>query len=180
MTCPSLETVAAWLLGELSDEEGAAFEEHYFGCEACFDRAERMQKLVLKLESALPPILTADRLVALETRRGSLPTVHVQPGDSGTVRLGGENSMAVWVLHCELTGVTRVDFEARRETGEPFFDFQDVPFDVERGQVLLPCHLHYYRARSAEPRFFVRLSARDSSGSRPLGEYLLNHEFENA
>ena len=179
MTCPSLETVAAWLLGDLTDEEGSAFEEHYFGCEACFDRAERMQGLILKLETALAPILTANRLATLETRRGSLPTVHVQPGESGTVRLGGTHSLAVWALHCELAGVTRVDFEAQRETGEALFTFRDVPFDAERGQVLLPCHVHYYRVPSAPPRFFARLNARDSSGSRPLGEYLLNHELEN-
>ena len=66
MTCPSLETVAAWVLGDLTDDEGAAFEEHYFGCEACFDRAKRMQELIQKLETSLPPILTADRLAALE------------------------------------------------------------------------------------------------------------------
>ena len=178
MTCPSLETVAAWVLGDLTDEEGAAFEEHYFACEACFGRAKRMQELVLKLETALPPILTADRLAALESRRGSLPSVHVQPGESGTVRLGGANLLAVWVLHCELAGVTRVDFEARSETGELYFTFQDVPFDAEHGQVLLPCHVRL-RELPYDPRLLARLSARDASGSRPLGEYLLNHEFES-
>jgi len=179
MTCPSLEIAAAWLLGDLTDDEAAAFEEHYFACEACFDRATHMRELILKLETALPPILSADQLAMLEASRRSLPVVHVQPGEGGTVRLGGTHSLAVWALHCDVAGVTRVDLEARRETGEPLFTFRDVPFDAERGQVLLPCHVHYYRAPSADPRFFARLSARDSSGSRPLGEYLLNHEFEN-
>ena len=36
MSCPTLETAAAWLLDALTDSESEAFEEHYFGCERCW------------------------------------------------------------------------------------------------------------------------------------------------
>ena len=88
MTCPALETIAAWLLGELDSDETVRFEEHYFGCDACLARAERMERLIGEVATSLPLFLTETRRRRLEGERPGLPIVPVEPGGEGTIRLG--------------------------------------------------------------------------------------------
>lgn len=178
MNCPSLEMVAAWVLDELPEQEGEAFEGHYFACASCFAHAQRMQRLRQQLETSLPPMLTRERHRTLEGQHAGLPSVHVQPGQPGTIRLGARTPIGVWIMHCDLTGVARVDFEGGNAGSDPYATFADVPFDAERGQVVMPCHLHY-RAMSADPQLHVRLISAEPQGPRLLGEYILNHVFEN-
>ena len=42
MTCPNLETIAAFTLDELGEEEELTFEEHYFACDGCLAQIQRM------------------------------------------------------------------------------------------------------------------------------------------
>lgn len=178
MTCPTLETCAAWSLDELSEAEGQAFEAHFFGCARCFAHAQRLQGLIASFRNAIPSFLTTERHQKLAATRSSLPAVHVAPGDQATIRLGGDAPVAVWVMHAELSNVERVDFEARAADGSLLFAVPDVPFDRERGEVLLACQIHY-RALPMGPGFVGKLSARQGSETRVLGEYGLNHVFES-
>lgn len=178
MTCPTLETCAAWSLDELSETDAEAFEAHFFGCTRCFTHAQRLQRLVVGLRSALPPFLTKERQKNLAATRGSLPAVHVAPGEQATIRLGGSTPVGIWVMHAALADVERVDFEARAADGSLLFAVSDVPFDRERGEVLLACQLHY-RALPMGPDLFAKLSARHGAETRVLGEYILNHEFDS-
>jgi hypothetical protein len=178
VTCPALETVAAWVLDELPEEEGEAFEAHYFGCASCFANARRLQQLKQQLQASLPPVLTSQRHRELTAERQGLPAIHVQPGEQATIRLGHTNAVGVWVMHCRLDGVTRVDLEARGPDGQLFFTERDVPFDADRGQVVLACQVHY-RALPMGPLFQARLTSVEVEGPRLLGEYMLNHEFES-
>jgi hypothetical protein len=72
-----------------------------------------------------------------------------------------------------------VDLEAHGAGGQVLFELHDVPFDVERGQVLLACQLHY---RSMPEVHQMRATLRATSGAarRELGQYILNHQFESA
>lgn len=81
-------------------------------------------------------------------------------------------------MHCDLKGVAAVDLEGRGPDGELYFSFADVPFDAERGEVVMPCQVHY-RLLPGGNVMHTRVTSRDASGSRLLGEYVLNHVFEN-
>lgn len=176
MSCASLETIAAWALGELPEAQAEAFEQHYFGCSACFARAEQMQALSESLRRALPPVLTGSRSRALESGLPGLVQAHVKPGEKGLIELGSQRPVGVWYLHCNLEGVARVDLEARSLAGEALFAFRDVPFDAERGVVAMPCHLHY-RSFGMDPLFQARLTSVEPAGSRLIAEYALDHQF---
>ncbi len=178
MSCPSLETVAGWALDELPEQEAEAFEAHYFGCASCFARAQGLLKLKEQLETALPPVLTRQRREALQTAAPTLPAAHVRPGEQATLRMGGASPVGLWVMHCGFQGVSCVDLEGRGPDGELFFAFADVPFDAERGEVVMPCQWHY-RLLPGGNVIHARLTSRAADGARLLGEYVLNHEFEN-
>jgi hypothetical protein len=178
MTCPTLETCAAWALDELSEAEAEAFEAHVFGCERCFAHAQRLQQLTADFRSMLPAFLTKERQQRLEATRSSLPAVHVAPGDQATIRLGDSAPVGIWVMHAALSDVERVDFEARSADGSLLFAVPDVPFDRERGEVLLACQIHY-RALPMGPDLFAKLSTRHGAQTRVLGEYVLNHVFDS-
>jgi hypothetical protein len=178
MSHPTLENIAAWVEDLEDAGESEALDLHLLECDSCSAQAERLQRLVAHLREALPPVLTDARHRALVTTRPGLPAIHVEPGQTGVLRLTGAEPLGVWVMHCDLSGVTRVDIEARSADGRLVFALADVPFDAERGQVLLACQLHY---RSMPPllRATVREAAAGDAPPRQLGEYLLDHQFEN-
>ncbi len=179
MSCPSLESVAAWLLEELPQSESALFEEHYFECDTCLGRADRLERLLEQLRSSLPPILTSGRRRAFGANYPRLPAVRVDGGQRATIHLGPRARMGLWLMQAPLGQVARVDFEARAPSGELLFALTDVPFDEQRGEVVLACQTHY-RALAMPNELHVRLTATGPDGSRsPLGEYILNHEFES-
>lgn len=177
MSCASLETIAGWWLGDLTEAEQGSFEAHYFGCQRCFERAAWLQRVHEQLVNGLPPLLTAARRAALAAARPTLPAIHVEPGQEGVLQLSQRAPIGLWVMHCELGGVSRLDIEARTVTGERMFAFSDVPFDAERGEVAMPCHVHY-RAFEMDPLMCTRLVSHEAGGLRVLAEYRLNHQFE--
>lgn len=178
MTCPPLETAFAWALDELARDEAERFEEHYFGCDACFKRAEHAERLVANLAASLPPLLTRERRQRLEARHGSIPAVRLEPGERGTLHVGGPTGLGMWVMRAPLHDALRVDFEARSLEGELLFSFRDVPFDAEHGEVLLACQVHY-RALETPPNFRVSVRATDRAGAERVAEYTLDHEFDS-
>jgi len=179
MTCPSLETCAAWALDELNEADQQAFEAHFFGCTRCFTHAERLARLVAGLRSALPSFLTTERRRRLTATRGSFPVVHVAPGERATIRLSDGVPVGLWVMHAALGDAQRVDFEARSADGSLLFSVADVPFDAERGEVVLACQVHY-RTLPMGPDLYGKLSARQGAETRVLGEYVLNHVFDSS
>lgn len=172
MTCPRLETVAAWSLGDLSEAENDAFEAHWFSCERCAARSEKMLALTRFLGQLTAFFLTGDRRKRLEAA-GPLVAVEVPSGGTGRLSFG-DRDIALWILRADLAGVERVDCEFVYE-GTPFASFPDVPFDAERGELTLVCRTHYEAVAPA--RFNVRLTARTEAGQKPLGEYVLDHVY---
>lgn len=177
MSHPTLEALAAWVEGLEEADQSEALDLHLLECAACAGQAERMQQLVARLRGSLPAVLTEERHRALLAARSHVPATHVRPGQVGSLSLSDADAVGLWVMHCDLTGVARVDLEARGESGQLLFALNDVPFDQQRGQVLLACQLHY-RAIPDAGRMHATLSARGSDGSRALGEYVLDHRYE--
>jgi hypothetical protein len=173
---PSLEAIAAWCLGELDPPAAERFEEHYFRCDACFQRARHMQRLIEQLRASLPPLLTADRRSALESSQ-PVRAVRVPAGARATLHMSASAPLGIWVMEAPLEQVTRVDFEARSREGALMFALSDVPFDVQRGEVVLACQLHY-RALGLDEEMHVRLTGTSSSGRHAIGHYILDHRFD--
>jgi hypothetical protein len=174
---PTLETIAAWCLGELDAAGAELFEEHYFTCDGCFQRARRMQDLIEQLRASLPPILTAERRRALE---GSQPlrAVRVAAGARATLHMSANAPLGIWLMQAPLEQLTRVDFEARSREGALMFALSDVPFDVQRGEVVLACQVHY-RALGLDQEMHVRLTGTGPSGRHAIGDYILDHRFDD-
>ena len=178
MSCPSLEIVAAWILGELSESEADAFEEHYFGCDVCLERAEGMERLVGQLGASVPFLLTPERRRALEPKCRT--TVPVEVGAEATIHLGPRAELGFWVMRAPLEQANTVDIEARDANGALLFAFEDVPFDRERGEVVLACQSHYRALHADGGAMRVRLMLTGDAGKRPVGDYVLHHVFESA
>jgi hypothetical protein len=176
MSCPALETVAGWCLGELSEAIGESFEEHYFSCERCLEQAARMLLLVQQVRASLPPVLTPERRRALEAARPALPAVRVGSGQRASLHISAYAPVGLWLLQASLEEVTRVDFEARSADGALLFALPDVPFDAARGEVALACQLHYRALPGTQ--MYARLTAEGPGGRQQLGQYFLDHVFE--
>jgi len=179
VSCPNLETVAAWTLDELAPDAAEAFEEHYFGCDACLAQASEMRRLITELGAALPPILTGERRRALAASHPGHSVVDVHPGETAALTLGTAAPVGLWVMHAPLAGVERVDVDARDPSGAALFSLKDVPFDATRGEVVLACQLHY-RGLTGSGRVQVTLTATDVRGAVAESAYVLEHFFESA
>ena len=174
MTCPSLDVIAAFALDELDEPELARFEEHYFECDACLRRAERMHTLVAQLRAAPPPVLTAARRKQLEDA-GGVRISRVDPDQRAQLELGPDAEVGVWLMQAPLADATRVDLEGRTPEGSLVFSFADVPFDAERGQVALLCHLHYRGLGG--PELHVTVTVQGRTDEARVTRYVLDHAF---
>lgn len=178
MSCPGFELAAGWVLGELESAQAELLEGHYFECDACLARVEQLEQLVKLLGGSLPPILTPQKHRELKALYPGLLAVTVAPGQRQTIHLGAGSPVGVWVMRASLGSAERVDFEARDPDGGVLFAMSDVPFDADRGEILLPCQLHY-RSIGGPVEMHVRLTVTEPDGRRPVTEYVLDHVFEN-
>jgi hypothetical protein len=178
VSCPPLELVAEWCLGELPEAAAESFEAHYFTCDRCFGQAARMMTAVEHLQASLPPVLTVERRQALEAREPRLQAQRVAAGERATLCLNDRQRLGIWVMLAPLAEVTQVDFEARSPEGELMFALNDVPFDANRGEVVLACQIHY-RALPMPTEIHVRLTATGAGASQELGRYILDHQFDS-
>lgn len=175
MSCPSPETAAAWLSNDLSEEEAERFEEHYFACEACFERATAIERTRNLVQAALPAVLTPERRRALE--HGNAVAVPVAPNERRVMRLDALHPVGFWLLRAELADAARVDLAAFDPTGVGVLSLRDVPFDAKEGAVALACQLHY-RGLTPENQLHAELTVVDVNGAeRRYGGYVLDHDF---
>jgi len=177
MSCPSLESLAAWSLGELGEEEASTVEEHLFACDRCAGRTSQMQALVFRVRSLVPPLLTAERRRKLESAVNPLPKVVVLAGSSANIYFDKNTEVGFWLMKADLDGVVRVDCELLLADGAPYQSFPDVPFDAGRGEVVLACQIHY-RTIGSPGDIVARLTSRDRAGGERVAEYRLHHFFE--
>lgn len=177
MSCPSLERLAEWFLGASDEEESNRVEEHIFSCDRCADRATRMEALVQRLRTALPPVLTPERRKSLEEGARELPVTAVSPGTSATLLFEKGSEIGFWLMQQDLSGVERVDCQLLAEDGSPLFSLPDVPFDAERHEIVLACHVHYRLTGPAD--MVARVTSVDAAGERRTTEYRLMHRYSD-
>jgi hypothetical protein len=175
VTCPSLERLGAWFLDAAEDDESGRIEEHIFSCDRCAGRAERLEALIQRLRSALPPILTPERREALERAVADLPKTPVSPGETATLEFRKGTEIGFWVMHHDLSGAERVDCQLLGSDGSALVLLPDVPFDADRQEVVLACHVHYRNLGTEDVR--ARLTSFDGTGQTRTAEYRLIHRF---
>jgi hypothetical protein len=179
VSCPTPETAAAWLLGELAETEAEAFEQHYFECTACFESVQRLERTAQVLSVALPFTLTRARRDALVART-PLRSVSLQPGERATLQLSADEPAGLWVMCFTGPTVERVDLEARSASGQMLFGLADVAFDAEQGRVYMPCQIHYQYVFPNASTLVVALSSPEAGGgARELGRYILDHHYDS-
>ena len=85
-----------------------------------------------------------------------------------------DDELLVARFHAPLDGVQQVDAVLRLSIADAEYRAQDIPFDVERGEIVMMPKIAVVRTLPAHV-VAVELFAHDAGGERPLGRYRLNH-----
>lgn len=176
------ETVIAYHVGELSDDDGERVEAHYVGCAHCAERLE----VVALLERGVIDLVHGGGLMVVSTMamveraraRGIVVREYrTDPGEHVHCT-GGPNDDFVVTRYGGLAGVTSVDVHFRGAVlGSDqiiTMEHPDAPVDQRTGDVVLvaPGALN----RGMPPlEIEVRLTVRGADGSREVGPYYYHH-----
>lgn len=176
--CPSYETLAALWAGELDESQAAMIEEHVFGCDSCAAAMERLARVVSALREKLPFVIShahRDRLAAVGTR---ILVTNLDPAPdrqaTKSARFTPDVDLLVHALRCELANADRVDVEIASPTGTPRYLLEAVPFDREKGEILVACARHYEPIFTAGDPIFTA-HAVEAGKRRSLGDYVVAH-----
>ena len=175
--CPQFETLVALWAGELREPKAASIDEHLFSCDACAAASERLAHVIVGLRAMIPFVIShahRDRLVSSGTR------VLVTPIDPGTdpgarkrARFTPDVDLLVFALRGDISRAERVDVDIASPTGSPRYTLEGVPFDREKGEVLIACQRHFEGMFPADPIFSVH--AVESGERRTVGDYIVTH-----
>lgn len=172
----SFETLVALWAGDLPEHEASSIEEHLFSCEACADSSQRLARVMEAFDEAIPPVISAahrDRLAASGMKLLHTPCA---PGEEPTARFA-DNDFMIHVLKGDLRDAERVDLEVFDEE-HTITTMENVPFDRDRGEVLIACQRHYETLFGADhdPRF--RLWAQRGTERKKVGDYHVIHVWK--
>lgn len=158
-------------LGELD-----ALELHLMSCAECSASSARVAAITETIRAFIPHVIDGARLADLRAkglrilenpvRRDERREVYFPPDvDLLIHRLGG----------LDLRDARAVRLRVLREaTGETMVDVGDVPFDRDRGELLVACQQHY----SVFPRdVLFEVSTHRRSGAVELVRYSVPHRF---
>jgi len=172
--CPSSERLVAYCCAELAEAEEEAFEEHFFGCASCAFEAESLARVIKALRSATPAVLGRSAFEALQRRAYPLAVNPMLPGQHANVHYPAPGHLLIHRLSgLDLTRAQRVDVALETSVGERFGTLEDVPFDADRGEVLLACQAHY--AEMFPPDVVFVLQAVGTAGPDELARYSVLH-----
>jgi anti-sigma factor RsiW len=140
----SPERVADYLSGLLDERSDEELEAHLFICGSCTVEAEKLAGLAVAVHRAVPTVLTAERVEALE-REGRIAEVKpVSPGHTVEARFPPAEKLLVLRLGgSDLSRARRVDVDLLDLGGRVVARLEDVPFDGVRGEVLMACQSHF-------------------------------------
>ena len=138
------ERLADYLAGLLPNSDSDDLEEHLFSCDRCARESERLFGLAAAVHEVVPAALTLERFEEL-SRDGRIATVNpMSPGQVAEVRFPPEGKLLVHRLGgSDLTRARRVDVSFLDLEGKALARYDDVPFDRERGEVIIACQSHF-------------------------------------
>jgi len=170
------ERLVALSLGELSEEETLAAEEHVLGCSECASALERLVELregvVVATRSGRAPFL-AGHVLAERLDREGLVTRRYEVDSGGEVActVGARDVYTLVGLGFDAEGVRRIDLSLGSPDGSCI---RDVPFDPERKEVVYLQPAEFIRTLPSRRKTF-RLFAVDGDESALIGEYVFDH-----
>lgn len=174
-----LETLVAYWVGELDEEDTQRVDEHLLGCEPCGAELEGVIALGEGVRRAfgagLFGTVVGSRFTQTLAERGlRLREYRVERGGSVNCSIGPDDDMVIGRLDAPLAGVARLDMELTGMPGEPAMRATDIPFDAGSGEVVIVAPAARLRELPACVQR-MRLLAVDDIGERVIGDYTFNH-----
>lgn len=172
------ELVNYWA-GDVSDEDGAGYEDHLFGCQTCSALSARVAALTETMRALIPPVITAEQLEMLRARGLAIVDNPMQPGERREVVFPASADILLNRLcGLPLEHVARVDFVMRSERSrEVLMAIDDAPFDRDHGSMLIACQKHF-AVFPSDTVAEVRVHLDD--GGDQLTTYTMLHRFESS
>jgi hypothetical protein len=170
------ETLVDYWSRVLGEDDTAAVDEHLFGCAECTERSGQVAALVRTLARMLPPVISRPRLEQLLQDGARIRHTPVEPDERVTVVFSPGVDYLVHHLRAPLSDVRRVDCQVVSPDGRTIYDHSHVPFDRERGEVLIACQRHYVQSGDVDTRFCV--TSFDETGASRVREYGVFHVIE--
>ena len=177
-----------YLEGELPESDDQELESHLFRCAICSSEAERLAGLLTSIADAAPTILSPSRFAGLE-REGRIERINdMTPGQTAEVLFPESGRLLVHRLGgIDLGSARRVDIDVfesadsadsadSAESGrQALLHFEDVPFDAERGEVLVACQRHF--ADLFPPDIVLSVEVVSADQQEEIARYTVHHRL---
>lgn len=145
--CSHGVAVESWIdffAGDLDTETGERLEQLLFECAHCAAEAQRWGAIAGGAGIAVPPIITAEALRALENHGEPMSENVMQPGEQREASFPDTGRLLIHRLcGLELSDADRVNLTLSTPSGAPLARFEDVPFDRDAGEVIVACQRHF-------------------------------------
>lgn len=162
--------------GDLDADEGMKLEDHVFECDACAVAFDREGEMSAGLRAQIPPVISHERLAALERAGLSVKKYAVPPGRTVEVTFAADLALLINALPVSADDADRIDLTIADASGEPLLEIPAIPYDRGSGEVLIACQRHYEESFPALVRF--ELTAVKGTERCALGAYVVNHSWE--
>jgi anti-sigma factor RsiW len=171
------ETLLAWWLDELSDDEAAEVEAHLFECDECGARLRELLRLRAGVRGALlggelAGAMSRPFIGKLREDGVRVREYHLEAGGSVACTVAPEDELVVSYLRAPLEGVRQLDVEFEKD-GETH-RASHIPFDAESGEVAVIVPTTWLKTMGSFTQR-NRLYAVTLEGQRLVGEYTFNH-----
>ena len=169
-----------YLKGELPESDDQELESHLFRCAICSSEAERLAGLLTSIADAAPTILSPSRFAGLE-REGRIERINeMTPGQTAEVVFPESGRLLVHRLGgIDLSRARRINIDVSdaadsADSGrEALLHFEDVPFDAERGEVLVACQSHF--AELFPPDIVLSVEVVSADQQEEVARYNVHH-----
>jgi anti-sigma factor RsiW len=175
MSHASAETLAAYWLGELAEQDALALEDHFFECDTCTAQSARMAVLPRALAFAVPPVVSSADAARLLTLDARIRRTEITPGGLGIADFSGGAEAQLLVLKADLSGATQVDVTLFSRDGTQLLEREAVPFDAHAGTITVACRGYYLKQGGIPLQITVRVEAAVDGGRRSLGTFDIDH-----
>jgi hypothetical protein len=173
-----MERLIAYWFGESAPED-PLIEEHLMACGPCSARLHQLTALSAGIKQIVTTgdfgaVVTGPFVARLKQAGLRVREYRVPPGGSVLCTIAPRDDLVIGRLSASLGGVNRLDVIAYHPVHGGPMRLEDVPFDVEAGEVLFTPGTTYLRTLDTATQR-MELVAVSASDERVIGEYTFNH-----
>jgi hypothetical protein len=174
-----LSDLVDYWAGDLDESDAERVELHLLGCDACTGESEAIARIVQTFKEAVPPIVTEAQTDELRARGLKVVENVFRPGERKLAVFAPEVDILIHRLTgMDLAGAERVSVLILTEsTGRILFEDHFVPFDRDRGEVLVACQRHF---AMFPPDVLFEVRAHGATGASPPTRFSVPHAFGTA